>query len=147
MTIQELLATYILGDVPASELTRIVDKEPSNADLSLLSAILKKHAGDSQQVDQYFRQIVSDLGLEFPSQQGAAISFAKTIARSILEQQISAYEGARMFWQKIYVRNPEIARLSVFVGFASEYEDDSSHKAKYEEMICEECRLLLSEAD
>ena len=76
----------------------------------------------------------------------AGFTIARNIAQEVLRGTIAPYEGAKQIWHEVYTRIPELKELKLFVGLASEYEDDPKHREDYQRQIVEECEKLVSKA-
>lgn len=64
-------------------------------------------------------------------------------AREILAGRLDPYEGARLIWVEGWNELGRPEELTVFVGCASEWEDDPDHRAEYEADIRAAAAALL----
>lgn len=66
------------------------------------------------------------------------------VARQIVHNEVSPYKGAAAIWRVIAEEEGEYPReLRVFVGLASEWQDQPDYRDAYEQDIREEAQLLL----
>jgi hypothetical protein len=72
----------------------------------------------------------------------AAWTVVRSIARSILRDEVAPHEGAQDIGS-IARMSPELQSLNVFAGLASEWEDDLVHRSDYEEDIRDEAKDLV----
>jgi hypothetical protein len=98
---------------------------------------------DGEEAARLFVKSLSELGIEVPSESEAGMSVSKAIAQDVLSGELGPYEGARQIWGKVYIHNPDLKALTVFVGLASEYEDHLEDGDAYLAEIEKECRLLV----
>jgi len=104
---------------------------------------LRVLAGETERigsiVDPLFFRAIGELGMQIPDDRTAAKVVAAYYAAGILERAWSPYEGARKIWWNVanaFDKDPEIwGQLSIFVGLASEWEDDPGHRSEYEKEI------------
>jgi hypothetical protein len=67
-----------------------------------------------------------------------------TIAREIVREEVSPYKGAAAIWSVLAEEEGEYPEdFRVFVGLASEWQDQPDHREAYEKDILEEAQLLL----
>jgi hypothetical protein len=135
---------YVLGQLPTEELPAVAlqafEDGYNSPSLCLLAGAA---ASDSQQTRELFLRALIELNLNLPSLHEAALAYAREIANDILRGIISPYDGAKKIWSEVYTRFRDLKQLKVFVGLASEYEDDETHRDAYTSLIVEECRVLL----
>jgi len=93
------------------------------------------------QVGPLFERALFELSIPIPSRENASPILAREYARQIVDGEVTPYEGARKIW---FVANESRVddSLRIFVGLASEWEDDPAHRPQYEAMIVEEARRL-----
>jgi hypothetical protein len=79
--------------------------------------------------------------------EAAILDEALAIARRILDNEIDPYRGAAAIWARMAEREGGYAEpLAVFVGLASEWQDDPEHRSALEDDIREEARRLVDKA-
>jgi len=70
------------------------------------------------------------------SKREAAQEVLVELATQVVEGRIMPYEAARAVWWELCLDVPELREdVSELIGLASEWEDDVSHRAEYEEEI------------
>ncbi|MFO0859001.1 MAG: hypothetical protein U0570_00490 [Phycisphaerales bacterium] len=135
------LGTLLAEDLPEIALQSLTDGNDSPS----LRQLAVSQGADSDDIRRLFAKALAELGLIMPTPAEAGFSLAKTIAQSVLKNEITAYSGAKRIWSEIYTRFPELDQLRSFVGLASEYEDDENHREEYSNDIIKKCQQLLSE--
>ena len=129
MGVQEAIRLFVLGQLLADDLPGVAWQA---LDEGYDSPALRQLAGamgcDVQENRAIFLKALDELELTLPEPTEAALAFAKAFASEILAGTISPYEGAKRIWLDVYNRFPEMTELRVFVGLASEFEDDPGHK-------------------
>ena len=144
MEMKKLIDDYVFGkvlpeDIPDLAVEAIVDGYDSPS----LRRLSGARGCDSEEIRSLLIKALHELELPLPSEEEAALSFAERIASEVLKGNVAPYEGARNIWHEIYVKFPMISQLRVFVGLASEYEDDIKNRASYESQIMEECEMFI----
>ena len=92
-------------------------------------------AEDTTQLDAELDALVRDLGFDALTEHAAGMISACEVARELNEGLLQPIEAARQIW-RIARRAPAVeADLQVFVGLASEWDDDPEHRDLYEEEI------------
>ena len=140
-----MMNAFVLEQVLADDLPGMASNVIQNcgSDSPALYELADAKGKDTESIRKLFLRAVGELGVTLPSQEMAAMTFAREIARKVVERTLTPYVGARRIWREIYTRFPELHQLRVFVGLASEYEDDESHRDEYSQMIADECKNLL----
>jgi len=145
MQLDTVVARFRLGIVPASELPAVA---AGALEAGFDSPAVRQLAGadgqDSEDLKKLFEKSLAELGLSIPTQDEAGLLVARSIAEEVVSGSLKPYEGAKQIWGRVYVRNPKLDALKVFVGLASEYEDDPQNRDAYQRDIVRECQLLVS---
>lgn len=93
------------------------------------------------------RALVAE-GSDMPSDNEAGRIVAETISKAIVTGAVAPSEGARAIWWKVVRRIPELeSELGHFIGLASEWEDDTAHRAEYENDIRQAAAKLADRPD
>jgi hypothetical protein len=79
-----------------------------------------------------------------PRRDEAVRIIAREFARQIIVAEISPYEGARRIWEELAWETGADSSLMIFVGLASEWEDDALNQTEFEARIMEEAERLLN---
>lgn len=145
MQLTKILDKYTLGtlltdDLPSLALDLLQDRYDSPSLRQLATA----DASDTQNVQSLFLKALDELKKPLPSPRDAGLSLARDIADQVVKGTITPYQGAKAIWHDIYARFPELVELRLFVGLASEYEDDEKHRDAYSDQIIDECNILLA---
>jgi hypothetical protein len=90
-----------------------------------------------------FEKVLQELGRRRLSKTEAGHRLAMETCQDIVSGRISPYEGARKIWWEIWDADRNLDHLRVFVGLASEYEDDHTHRSEYSNDILQEARRML----
>ena len=143
MQLKEAILVYALGGLFSDALPTVgLDALEAGYDSPSLRQLAGCGRADPpQMVRNLFERSVSELGLVIPTPPEAGLATAKIIAQEVLAGRCEPYDGARRIWG-LRSRFPELKQLTVFVGLASEYEDDEVHRDGYVRGIMEECRRL-----
>ena len=134
--------------IPSSELP---DMAVSALEAGVDSPSLRLLAGESHptwaECGPLFRCALQELGITPLSRTEAAHVLLRHAAERILNASMSPYEGAceisdvaRCFWGEELWQ-----RLSIFIGLASEWQDDPDRRLIYEQGIREKARELFDE--
>lgn len=98
-----------------------------------------------------FERVLQELGIQFLRREDSAETVARFYAQQILAGEFTPCEGARHIWREVanqYSHDDELwKRYSIFVGLASQWEDEPSGRVEYERRIREEAQRLLRSAD
>lgn len=144
MNLHLLAAKHRLGMLPTNELPQIgIAALEAGFDTPSLCQLAGQDSSDSEETRRLFVKSLSELGIELPSESEAGMSVSKDIAEDVLSGELGPYEGAKQIWAKVYIHNPSLKALTVFVGLASEYEDHPEDGDAYLAEIEKECRLLV----
>ena len=115
-----------------AEAAKLVNELPTNRSLAELAGATATTEVVTDLLSRALEEEVSSL----PSDREAGRIVAREVCRAIVRADVSPVEGARTIWWKVVRRVPELEReLGHFVGLASEWEDDSAHRAQYEDDI------------
>ena len=146
-------AFWVMDLLPADRLPGIASRALEDGHDS---PSLRRLAGETERIRSTLGPIwecsLRELGIPLPSRPAAQLWVARYYARRISERTISPYEGARRIWMD--VANDAIPtgtsstvwdRLSIFVGLASQWEDDPSRRGDYEREILDRAVELLSQ--
>jgi hypothetical protein len=139
-----MVSWYVLGGCPVDKLPEIARTALEFGYDSPALRVLAVSDGDAHDVlKRSFVRALKELGIEVPTLAKAGINAAHQIASEIVQGKVDPYTGARRIWYEVYSKVPELVELRPFVGFASEYEDDPSHRLEYTQLIIQEAVRLL----
>ena len=93
-------------------------------------------------VDTQLGVLAEEVGLGPLTEQEAGVVAAKAVARELTRGTAAPIEAARRIWRIARLAPSAEPRLRVFVGLASEWEDDADNRASYEEEIRSEALNL-----
>lgn len=145
MEFDEITARFVLSALPADELPAVAaDALGAGYDSPSLRELAGAVGADAERLRNLFKQSLYELGIAVPSPSEAGLTLARRIARDIARGAVTPYDGAKQIWTRIYTRFPQLTELRPFVGFASEYEDDETHRDDYARLIIEESQNLLA---
>ena len=137
----ETVCWYALGQVLADDLPDIAVRALENGhDSESLRQLAGKQGADTTQLQELFSRTLEEIGISMPSPEVAGLEVARRIAVRVLAGDIQPYAGARLIWKEVYWRSSEPEKLRIFVGLASEYEDDEKHRSNYERHIVQACK-------
>jgi len=141
-----ILARHVLGFLAVEELPRIaLDAILAGYDSPSLRQLAGTSEHDKEEANRLFAKSIRELGFQVPPASEAGLTLARNTAREVLSGAITPYDGAKLIWDRVYTRLPELKQLRLFVGLASEYEDDIKHRGEYDRQIIEECRSLVGQ--
>jgi hypothetical protein len=140
MSLKQAIAFWKLGLLSSEQLPAIAAEA---LEVGFDCPSLRVLAGETDHiastVDPLFSRAIDELRIPIPDHRSAAKVVAARYAAGILDGTWSPYEGARKIWWNVahaFDNDPEIwGHLSVFVGLASEWEDDQMHRPEYEKEI------------
>jgi hypothetical protein len=148
MRLSDVVAGYVFGSVFAEELPGIAaDALATGSDSPSLRKLAATSRTDIDEIRSLFLAALGEMNIAIPSKEEAALSAARGIALQIDCGEIAPYEGAVRIWHDVYTRFPELIQVRPFVGLASEWEDDISHRGEYERLIREESARFLQERE
>jgi hypothetical protein len=143
MELSRIAEMYALGKVPIDDLpAAAIEALEAGLDSPTLRQLAGADGADAETIRNLFSKSLGELGIPIPSPSEAGLAFARHIAGEIVRGVLAPYDGAKQIWH-IYTRFPELGRLRIFVGMASEYEDDETHRENYSRSIVEESRKLM----
>jgi hypothetical protein len=118
-------------------------EDPTNDSLVALAIL---DAKDGQEVDSALDAVMAELGVAPLDSNEAAMILAKETAKDIIAQKVMPHDGARFIWVKLARKVPEVEEaLRVFIGLASEWEEDPSQREQYDADIVGASRRLVSQ--
>jgi hypothetical protein len=136
---------YSLGEIQPETLPLLAAEAlEAGYDSQSLRELAGTSSADTDAIMALFPKALTELGLRAPSPPDAGLMLARSIADDIVEGRIVPYEGARRIWWKVFTRFPQLTQLTPFVGMASEYEDDKTHRSEYSQLIVDEAKKLLA---
>jgi hypothetical protein len=86
--------------------------------------------------------VADELGLEALSERVAGVDAAEDVARRLVGGTVAPIEAARRIWRIATLAPSAMPQLRVFIGLASEWEDDPDNRSTYEEEIRSEALRL-----
>lgn len=102
---------------------------------------------ESAVVDQLLDDLLEQLGGARLDDEAAGLEVSQAIAEQIVGGSREPADGARMIWWKVANRVPQLEdRLAVFVGLASEWDDNPHHRSEYDKDIIRAAHAFLSES-
>ena len=116
-------------------------EDPTNDSLVALAIL---DAEDGQEVDSALDAVLAEMGIAplYPNE--AAMILAKKTAEDIIANKVTPHDGAWFIWVKLARRVPEVEEaLRVFIGLASEWEEDPIHREQYDSDIVRASRSLV----
>jgi hypothetical protein len=141
----ETIAKHKLGIVDYQQLPSIAaDALESGYDSPSIRCLAGSSGLEPSELQRLFLNALSELQLKVPTADEAGLLVAKGIAEAVLAGALRPYDGAKQIWSTIYTRLPELQQLRPLVGFASEFEDDESHREEYARLIFEECKAIVA---
>ncbi len=93
-------------------------------------------------VDAQLGVLAEEVGLGPLTEQEAGVVAASQVARQLTRGTAAPIEAARRIWRIARLAPTAEPRLRVFIGLASEWEDDADNRASYEEEIRSEALNL-----
>jgi hypothetical protein len=94
-----------------------------------------------------FERVLLDCGIATSPRLQAGNDLARHYAEQIISGAVTPYEGARHIWhdvaQQLWHNLEAVQPYLVFIGLASEWEDDEEHRPDYEQDIRDEAQKLL----
>jgi hypothetical protein len=145
LELDELAVMYVLGELPVDELpSAAADALEAGYDSPSLRQLAASSGADAEKIGDLFKKSLDELGIPIPSPSEAGLALARRIARDVVRGTVAPYDGAKQIWVKVYTRFPQLKKLRIFVGLASEYEDDEAHREGYSFDILGECKKLLA---
>lgn len=100
-----------------------------------------------EDVDAHLAALADEIGLEPLTERIAGLVAAEQVARELTHGTVTPIEAARRIWRIARLAPSAEPWLRVFVGLASEWEDDPGNRASYEEEIRSEALHLAGWAE
>jgi hypothetical protein len=137
---------------------RLAIGEQSSEELPMLAAealargidspSLREAAGvpnsEVREARDLFVVALSELGIAVPNVDDALWRLVRHVATQIVDGRIAPYEGASWIWHHAYHRVEREGDLRVFVGLASEWDDQPNARPNYERQIIDEAEIVLA---
>ena len=154
LNLSDAASFWQLGLLPSEVLPLIaanaLEKGFDSPSLRILAGEMEKVAST---VGPLFVMALRELGIPLPAPVSAQMAVARFYAGKIVDGSLSPYEGAYRIWWDVAneampakEENEVWNRLRVFVGLASEYEDNPSYRKEYEDQIVQEAKDFLSKS-
>lgn len=133
-----------LGQQPSEELPRLAAEALARGvDSPSLREAASTPDHEVRDARDRFLAALDELGIEVPTFGKATWPLVRLMAEQIVSGAVTPVEGASWIWRNAYHRIERGGYLRVFVGLASEWEDHPSYRAKYDERIVDESKILL----
>ena len=138
-------------------LARVAMAEQETSELPLIAAwalaggvdspslrYLAGHPGaDVRECRDLFLAAMEELGVPMPPRDDARRAMARAWASEMIAGTLTPYEASRLIWRKAWDADDGPGELTVFVGLASEWEDDRRGRRGLERNMLEAARGLL----
>lgn len=132
-----------IGEQPAERLPGIAtDSLVRGVDSPSLREAAGMSPNDVRDTTDIFEKALAELGIDIPSEHDALWRLIRYCAEQIVDSDLQPREGAGWIWQQSRLFEPE-GDLRVFIGLASEWDDNPSSRSKIDAEIVEEARELL----
>jgi hypothetical protein len=138
LLVLEKQATEALPDVAADALVRGLDSQS-------LRELAGASASDVRESQDLFWRALGELGIERPAADQARWWLVVAWARDIVEGRMSPFAGARLIWWEGWEGLGRPPELAVFVGLASQWEDDEQRRDQCERDIRDAASDLLAD--
>lgn len=121
---------------------RAAEREASTEVIELATLYADARADD---VDPLLDRLLEAEGTPPLDDERAGLIAANLVAQDIIEGTIEPFVGARKLWWDVARRVPAMEdRLVVFIGLASEWEDNPHHRDAYDRDIISAARDLIA---
>jgi hypothetical protein len=111
---------------------------------NLLALSLLAKPTSRVEVDSLLLNLLAEFGVDSFDERSAGLRIARRLAQEIVDGVVEPAVGARKIWWDVVRRVPTLEpQLRSFVGLASEWEDQVSHRAGYEADIIRAARRFL----
>jgi hypothetical protein len=138
------LMRFVLDEQPSEELPSVATNAlVAGVDSPSLRVLAGLRASDYADARDLFTAAVDELGLARPTPDEARWYFVRRWARAMVDGAISPYEASRMIWWRGWEELGHPDSLTVFVGLASEWEDDEARRPLFEADMLTAARALL----
>jgi hypothetical protein len=142
--LQLVLARVAMAEQETSELPLIAASALVGGVDSPSLQYLAGHPGvDVRECRDLFLAAMEELGVPMPSRDDARRAMARAWAGEMVAGALTPYEGSRLIWRKAWDADDGPDELTVFVGLASEWEDDRRGRRGLERHMLEAARRLL----
>ena len=139
--LRSALVRLTVGLQPTEELPDLAARALADGiDAPALRELAGLSRADVREAQDLFLLAMEQLGTDLPLSRWDAVRFW---AGEIVDGTLTPYEGARLIWWHGWHELGDPDELTPFVGLASEWEDDPTHRTLYERDILDEARGLL----
>lgn len=144
-TVRLAMAALVAEEQATEELPAIATEALSNGldspSLRLLAGTPSTEVRDARDL---FVKACHELGIEEPSDSNARRQLVRHWASQIVDGSLSPRAGAGLIWWKAANPLNKPNDLILFVGLASEWDDNPQHRAELDQQIVEAARALAS---
>jgi hypothetical protein len=143
----ELMARWVLDD-PAPEAVPDVAAEAlvNGCEMAEVAVLAGMRRPSRAEVEDELMALLRRLRVARPTRSAAIKTVVDACARRMVEGDVSPSAGAHRIWlwaNECYDDADVFKQLAIFVGLASEWDDDEDHRSAYETDMLEEARALL----
>lgn len=145
MKISTAQALWKLGHLPAEKLPDVANRAlKEGLDGQALRELAGLRNPAWRDAETSFERALREVELPDISRREAGLQIAKSIATEIITGAIEPYDGARKIWG-VWEDSGRPDELAVFVGLASEYEDDPKRQREYNGDMVSEAKQLIGD--
>ena len=137
-----LASEFVLGMIAPSNIVDWASERVALNDEVLGLAMLPRTAS-VEEVSGALAKVLANRELEVPTWSCAAKFAAMEITSAMVAGAMEGIEGARRLWSIARLEPSIEPEVRGFIGLASEWEDDESHRIDYEQDIITEAAVFL----
>ena len=143
-TLRLALVRLSIGDQPTEDLSDLAaDALAHGIDSPSLRILAGTSKGDVREARDLFVEAMEELGVEMPSEAEARRAMVRYWATEMIAGTLTPYAGSRLIWWRGWEPLGRPDDLTLFVGLASQWEDDPDRRPGYErDMLAAASSLL-----
>jgi hypothetical protein len=143
----EVIARWVLGDLYPEDVPAVAtDALVRGCEASEVAVLAGLRRPSRVEVEDELSALLRRLGMGRPGPRRALKTVVDACAQRMVDGRVSPVAGARTLWSwamEFHREDHVFEQLAIFVGLASEWDDDEPRRAAYEADMLEEARALL----
>jgi hypothetical protein len=144
---EELVARWVLDDLRPEDVPAVaIDALAQGCEVPEVAVLAGLRRPSRLDVEDELSPLLRRLRVVRPDQRRAMKTVVDACAQRMVDGGMSPSAGARALWRwamEFHRDDLIFEQLAIFVGLASEWDDDEGHRAVYEAEMLEEAQALL----
>ncbi len=142
--LRQALVRLSIGDQPSEDLPDIAaDALARGIDSPSLRLLAGTSRSDVREARDLFVEAMAELGVDLPDKAEGTLAMVRFWAGEMVAGTVTPYQGSRLIWWRGWEQLGRPEDLTVFVGLASQWEDDPDGRGTYEQDMVTAAQTLL----